>query len=349
VRPRVLVGAYLGSTLVVGTLQTLAWIVPGLTQPVLTLTMARQGVLFLLFRLLLRSQTPWPAMTVLVCAFEVTLGMTGYFAQFREPLFLLAMALTEIFNPRKLGHWAGAVSLVVVVVVLGTLWTGVKTDLRRSYRQEVTESTPMERLDRMQNMVSERTGRGNEQIGKDFDRLVSRLWGIYHQALALRRVPEVLPHTNGALLGEALLHVFRPRLFFPEKDKLKSDSELVRRYAGIWVAGAKQDTSIAFGYVIESYIDFGVPLMFVPIFLYGLLLGWTYRVLRTRLRNQDIEVAAIVVIYWTCLYLFERSWTRTLGACGILLIIVGGGSLLLDSALTRRRQAGQAASRSLTS
>ena len=89
--------------------------------------------------------------------------------------------------------------------------------------------------------------------------MISRMWACYYPALALRRVPAVLPYTRGAILGRAIKHILKPRILFPEKAEMASDSNMVRRYSGVWVAGPKEGTSIAFGYAAESYVDFGIP------------------------------------------------------------------------------------------
>ena len=44
----------------------------------------------------------------------------------------------------------------------------------------------------------------------------------------LERVPSLLPHENGMLTRRALLHILVPRIFFPEKLNLGSDSWLVK-------------------------------------------------------------------------------------------------------------------------
>jgi hypothetical protein len=41
-------------------------------------------------------------------------------------------------------------------------------------------------------------------------------------------------------------------------------------------------------------------------------------------------VAVSTVIAWLSLYLFERSWAKTIGLTGTLLIYAGGLSYLLD-------------------
>src|SRR3954467_2301169 len=111
----------------------------------------------------------------------------------------------------------------------------------------------------------------------------------------------------------ALTHVTMPRVFFPNKPDLMSDSEMVRKYSNVNVAGADQGTSIAFGYAAEMYIDFGVPMMFVPIFGFGWLMGVAYGWFERTIRHRELSVAVLTVIFWLSLYLFERSSANIIG------------------------------------
>ena len=115
-------------------------------------------------------------------------------------------------------------------------------------------------------------------------------------------------------MTETLQYVFEPRLFFPDKPDIKSDSEMVRKYSGVWVAGEDQSTDIAFGYAAESYIDFGIPMMFVPMFIWSAV----HRTLPSRASFACSGTAtspcrSSTVIGWLSLYLFERSWAKTIG------------------------------------
>jgi hypothetical protein len=105
---------------------------------------------------------------------------------------------------------------------------------------------------------------------------------------------------------------------------------MVRKYSGVWVAGEAQLTDIAFGYVAESYIDYGVPLMFVPMFIWSTFIGVAIAGILRVFRHRDIAVSVSTVIAWLSLYLFERSWAKTIGLTGTLLIYAGGLSFVLD-------------------
>jgi len=168
------------------------------------------------------------------------------------------------------------------------------------------------------------------------DQLVDRLWAVYYPALAVARVPAVVPHSNGQLMWTTVQHLLTPRLFFPEKPILASESELVRKYSGTWVASEKEQTNIAFGYAAESYVDFGIPLMFLPVCLYGVFIGCTYAGLLRVIHHRDLAVSIATMIAWSSLYLFERSWAKTIGLAGTLLIYAGGLSVVLDQLWLQR-------------
>ena len=104
------------------------------------------------------------------------------------------------------------------------------------------------------------------------------------------------------------------------------------------------NTSIAFGYSAESYIDFGVPLMFVPVFAFGLLIGVCYTVFRSLIWHRELFVSFATVSFWISVYLFERSWATMLGVDVGFMVYLGGPMVLLDRFLMIQfaaKQAGQ--------
>jgi hypothetical protein len=327
---------YVVSVVATGTLQELAWEIPGLTQGIIALTYARLGFLFLIFRRLSQPTIRW-AWIALFLAAEVGLGFTGYFAGFREPLMIAAVALAEAFDRRKAKHWVVIGILAVFMVLTGVLWMGVRGEYRQDFESEVFSRSREERLNRMAGLTAQWFRNTPEEIWDNVEALMDRLWVIYYPALAVSRVPASIPHEDGAILWAAVRHLLTPRLFFPDKPEVGSDSEFVREYSGVPVAGSESGTSIAFGYAGESYVDFGVPLMFLPILGYGLLMGVACMWLLGVIRHRELAIAAAAVICWQSLYLFERSWIKTLGGSATITIYLGGATLLLDRFLLWRR------------
>jgi hypothetical protein len=330
-----LIAAYLTSVAMTRTIQEFAWELPALTQGILALTYIRFAVLFLIFRRLSQPRIR-PGSIAVLLAGEIVLGFTGYFAGFREPMMMAAMVLTGAFDRKKINHWLVLGALGVAMLLTGVIWMGIRTEYRRDFEDQVFARSREVRLDRISALSSKWLRRSPGEMLSDVDAFVDRLWAVYYPALALDRVPAVMPHEDGEILGRAVVHVLMPRLLFPDKPPVESDSEKVRRYTGLWVAGIEENTSIAFGYAAESYVDFGVPLMLVPVFAYGALMGMAYQGLRRVIRHPELAIASVTVIFWLSLYLFERSWANMLGLSLTLLVYLGGVTIVVDRLLRGR-------------
>jgi hypothetical protein len=321
-----------------GSLNSIVSSYPSFRQIVANFDQARLAILYLLLRRFYRPVPRWGLIAGVV-GLEVVLGITGFFAGFREPLVLAGLAMLEIFDRRNMRHWAAAALVGATAVGFGLVWMGIRTEYRHEYVEVDNFRTDRRaRISRIGDLASGFFQSDATSLVYTVDSLVDRMWPIYYPALAVSRVPSMLPHTDGAILSAALQHITMPRVFFPEKGSLMSDSEMVRKYAGVMVAGAESGTSIAFGYAAESYIDFGLPWMFLPVFVFGTLMGLAYQLVRRLIRHRELLVAYSTVTFWFALYLFERSWVMTLGETVGLLVYVGVPLVLLDRALLDRHR-----------
>ena len=316
----------------------------GLYQGAVFFAYARLAVLYLLFRRLLRPKLRmgWFAF---VLALEITLGLASYFASFREVIVIAALALIEAFDRKRTSHWVIGLGLMGAMTVTSLVWTGIKSQYREAQDENAALAASREdKITLVQQLALEWFERGGPAVQSSVRSTVDRIWQVYYPSFALKRVPREVAHTGGAFLLNAVVHVLTPRFFFSDKAGLLSDSDKVRRYAGLNVAGVEQNTSIAFGYVAESYVDFGMPLLLVPIALLGLLLGWLYKRMWRLFVHVDIATGATSISFWLAIYLFERSWDRTLGVALTTLLFIGASALLLDRLLVelgalRRRAA----------
>jgi len=342
-----LVTVYVASIFVEGSLVAIAPNYPTLRQIITTLDTARLGVLFLLLRRLCSPRPRWSLLAAVV-GIEVVLGITGFFAGFREPLVLAALAVLEVFDPKDRQHWVAVAVSMVAAVTLGLVWMGIRGQYRREYAElDQFSQSRSARINRISDLASGFFNADGADMWTTADALVERLWAVYYPALALERVPKAVPHTGGAILGAALTHIVTPRVFFPDKPELPSDSDSVRKYANVRVAGRESNTSIAFGYSIESYIDFGIPLMFLPVFAFGVFIGAAYSLFRSLIWHRELFVAFGTVAFWLSVYLFERSWATMLGTTMSLMIYLGAPVVLLDRFLLVRFTLDQARERAL--
>ena len=328
--------AYFGSLLLTGVIQELAWAYPAFTQAILAITFSHLALLFVLTRRFTRPEFQWQKLAALM-TLEVALGFTGYFAGFREPLVMAAIAVFEAFDRRDARHWGFAAVLAFVLGASSLVWVSVRGQLRQEMDEEVVTASRVERFDRARTVSSGLLTQGTTDYVDSMQVLIDRLWAIHYPALAVERVPFLVPHTDGQIIRDALVHVITPRFLYPEKADLPSDSEMVRKYSGVNVAGAESGTSIAFGYAAESYVDFGLPWMFLPVLIWGFIVGMAYQAWLTVIRHRELAIALVTVVFWLTLYLFERSWAKTLGGTVTMMVYLGGLTYLVDQWLLMRR------------
>jgi hypothetical protein len=132
-------------------------------------------------------------------------------------------------------------------------------------------------------------------------------------------VPSRIPDEQARLCDGSSVHVFTPRLFFPDKPVV-SDSERTRLYTGVQVAGTEENTSIGIGYVGESYIDYGPAGMFVPIVVLGVFYGLIYRCFVIRSRHKLLGSAFAVSVLILSAYEIETSNIKIVG--GIVVAVL---------------------------
>jgi len=279
-------------------LQGLVWLVPGLTQILLPIFNLKWAFFFLLAYVVFLQQKNY-AILWLTVAMEVVVGFSGFFSGFKQVFFILAVAYMSLgvrLRGRRLA-FVGAIALVVLA--LSVVWMTVRED----YRNYVNAGTGMQvlkvsverRLTKFVTLVSDAEF---QDYVEGADKLAKRIAYVDMFAYVLNRVPESVAHTDGKLWGKAIRHVLMPRIFFPEKARLRSDSELTMVYTGLVLASDSRGTSISMGYMAESYIDFGPVFMYVPILILGALWGGIYRYFVSRdsqkLFGYAVSVAVIV-------------------------------------------------------
>jgi hypothetical protein len=55
------------------------------------------------------------------------------------------------------------------------------------------------------------------------------------------------------------------------------------------------------------------------------------------IRHRELAISLTTTIFWIALYLFERSWVKTLGTTITMLVYLGGLTYLVDNWLMMRR------------
>jgi hypothetical protein len=74
-------------------------------------------------------------------------------------------------------------------------------------------------------------------------------------------------------------------------------------------------------------------------------MGMAYHFWLRIVRRRDLAVGLATVMFWLALYIFERSWVKTLGLTVTMMVYLGGPTILLDRLLLGSRRFGGAARR----
>jgi len=323
-----LLGLYVAMSLLHGVSLRFGMQILAVAQIVLAVDAFRLVVLFVLVSRLL--QRPNGGLAVALIAFiEVVVVPFGWMADFLPALVLLAAA---VFSHLRLAgmtprRWLAASAAVGALVVLMVMWTGIKPGLRHSSGVH-GPTAERSRLTELTEAGANWFVRGTWK--HDSDALVSRVWALYYPGLAYRRMPASVAHTDGSIVLAALQHIVTPRFLFPDKPTtLDADSNEVRRYAGVWVAGSKQRTSMGFGRFGESFVDFGSVGVIVLELLFGILLALSLGQISGRLVHPELRLAVNATLSLT-LCGMQASWVMTLGPTVMAFLVVGLGSLVID-------------------
>ena len=283
--------------------------------------LAFRGVfLYLLFLAILRQKIRYTY--GFIAGFIVVLpAATSAFSGWSELFFLLLVLflgewrpwlksrVEQQFNTRILCVSAG---IIIFLFVMGLIWQGgVKGAWRSTLKEGASKESPINKIKILRSIVRETVS--GLDWNKSFESLAERLAGIYYFSHVLEYIPKVVPHENGALILRALEHTCKPRFLFPDKPGLGSNSWLINRYTPFYAATEELETSIGLSYMAEFYIDFGKIGMFVPLFLWGLLIGFVYGVIFLVAPSCDFARAAVTVMFPQPFASFEGEIAYLLG------------------------------------
>ncbi len=246
--------------------------------------------------------------------------LTG-FSRFKEVFFVILIIGLFQWRPWEGSKYQKSLNAKIVMLGVpgaalilgcGLLWTG---GLKGAWRDVVWKSgatqSPTENLAQFSSVL----GRAieNFELGHAVDELVQRLAsGSMYFSHVLRRVPEITPFENGALLYRAIVNATVPRFLFPEKLNLGGDSWLVRHYAGLRVSGDESGTSVGLGYMPEFYIDFGVAGILLLGFAYAFMLIVLMRILAASSKDKFIFIGMSYSLLSAYFMTFDASFAKIL-------------------------------------
>jgi hypothetical protein len=296
---------------------------PSLRQPLIALATIKSIPVFLIAWHAIQGRRNYHWFG-LVFGIELLLGFSGFFSGFKNVLFLMLVVTAGATSGSGRLSLSKIAATTAVLVVLVGFWQAVKTEYRQALNQGTgMQNVSMPLLDRYLFLIDQAEQVTPEEMALGFSAGIRRLGYIQYFAYSLRHVPRYIPHQDGDLWLGAIKHVFMPRFLFPDKPAIH-DSRRTMKFTGQIVADERRGTSISIGYMGESYIDFGVFGMYVPIFLLGVYYGLIYRYF-SRIRGYELlGMATAVSLLLYSAHLIETSNIKIVGGLTAGTIILSG-------------------------
>lgn len=312
---------YIGLTVLTSGISTFASGMGGLRQIILAAAAVKWVAYFLFaYVILVRREHVW--ILGLATTWEIVQGI-GFFSGFKTVLFILIIVIVTARVRATRMRIGGIAAIGIVLLIMGLAWTAVKGEYRAFLNQGTGWQTVTVSNEEKVTMLADMLLSLNpSDLVEAADPLFSRIAYVDFFAAAMDYVPAARPHERGALWTASVTHVLQPRLFYPNKPALPSDSELTMAYTGLHMASGDQGTSISLGYMGESYVDFGIPGMYFPIFALGFFWAFVYRHFlknpRLMLLGYGFATAALLEMYK-----FEMASIKVLGNVLMQFIVLG--------------------------
>jgi hypothetical protein len=231
--------------------------------------------------------------------------------------FLAALASGTRISSRTL---LGTGLLAIMVIALAVVWAAIKGEYRIFVSGgEAAQIITVGYTTRLAKLYDLATNLDIESLTNGVNQLLRRLTYVEFFSVVLVYVPASMPHSLGAILWDAVIRPFMPRLLFVDKDVI-DDTARTNIYTG-GLAGSDEGVSISLGYIAESYIDFGSFGMFAVLVGIGLFYGVIYRTLSQWRRSRGLLGAAVATAVLASVGPMENSFTKVFASVIVSLVV----------------------------
>ncbi|MFT3908085.1 MAG: hypothetical protein QM737_01560 [Ferruginibacter sp.] len=278
--PRKILQVYVLVSLFINTFQFIIWAFPNLVQYFFFFFYIKWGFFVVAFISIFKRAPDLKIFLYVIVAIEFILGLSSFFASNFANILLFSVISFSAINKRI--TYARGVLFVIAGLVLfhmAVLWTASKTSYRTYLKKgEMSQSVSVSREEARAKLLELIVEVDDVTYESAIEELVNRVGYVHYFAAAVRFVPARIPYENGALYLAAVDHFLVPRFINPDKEIL-DDSKHTNKYTGLNLSGKSKATSFSLGSFADAYIDMGPYLMYIPIFLFGFLIGFFFKYL----------------------------------------------------------------------
>lgn len=267
----------------------------------------------LLFFVLLLKDTKNKLLIGGILVFDFILSFASFFSNFK---LLIVMLLVVYFtvNPKiKTKSLFMLTPILALLIMFLSFWSyvkeGYRSYLNQGSKQQVVAVSSSDALSYLYEKGSEFDLNSLREGGQI---LLSRIQYMERYSETYSRVPDVIKHRDGADLAYTLNFLLVPR-FINQNKGVKDASERTAYYTGKQFSKAAQGTSISMGYFCDFYIDFGLFLMFIPLVLVAVLVGFFYKTIVAKKRYNLLFTYSLLIGTFLALGTFESDSLFFLG------------------------------------
>ena len=173
--------------------------IPGISQPLIMLGAVKWVFVFIVGYAILEQRRGYIFLG-LVVALELGVGFLGFFASFKSVFFVLFVALVTSPLALRGRRLLLLTSTALLLLLLGTVWTAVKSDYReflnQGFRSQEVLVPVEERVGKLGDLLD---GFDAQQLAEGFQTMILRISYVQFFALTMKNVPANVPYENGRL------------------------------------------------------------------------------------------------------------------------------------------------------
>ena len=318
-RPVKIIVVYVALSVIFSFFEISIWNFPGIVQFLVFFMYIKWGFFMVMFISIFKNAPELKKFLFLIILVEFFLGLSSFFAsKFANILYFTLIAYDGLNKKLVLSSRLLLVVIGILCINFAILWTASK----REYREFLSQGTTLQAVtvsddDANLKLFELVQGVDSAVYKSAIVDLVNRIGYIQFFASAIRMVPSKIPYENGKLYLSVIGHYITPRFLFPNKKKL-DDSEHTNKYTGLGVSGADKGTSISLGSFADAYIDFGPVLMFIPIFFFGWLIGFYYKILH----KKGIWSIIFTAPFFLLINIYGADTTKAFGFVTIYFVVI---------------------------
>ena len=310
---------YIVVSIIINTSQAAIWAFPNLVQYFFFLFYIKWGFFLITFISIFKKAPELKIFLFVVIAIEFVLGLSSFFASnFINIIIFSLIAYSSV--RKKITYAKGVLFLILGVLMfhMCVLWTASKTTYRSFLKNgQVSQSVAVTREEARKKLLELIVQVDARTYNLAIEDLVNRVGYVQYFAAAIRLVPSRIPFEGGRIYWAAFSHYLVPRFINPDKESL-DDSKHTNKYTGLGLSGKSRATSFSLGSFADAYIDFGPVFMYVPIFLFGYMVGFFFKLLY----KNNLWAVILTGPFFLLIPVYGVDTTKALGFFFIYFLVI---------------------------